>query len=96
MYVLYIAAGLVSLLLGILELGMIIRVFAFLIPALDDSGVMDLVCMITDPIILPVRAFFQRFSIFRNSPIDFSFVIAFLLLSIIQTAMSYWTDISLR
>ncbi|MBO5306046.1 MAG: YggT family protein [Clostridia bacterium] len=91
MYVLYMVARLVSLLLWILEIAMIVRAIASWIPALDGKRWLDVVYMITEPIIVPVRALFERFSFFRNSPIDFSFVIAFLLLGIVQSLVSQWT-----
>lgn len=95
MYVLYMVARLVSLLLWVLEIAMIVRAITSWIPTLDGRWV-DVVYMITEPIVAPVRALFERFSFFRNSPIDFSFVIAFLLLGIVQSAVSTWTSFLLR
>ena len=91
MYVLYMVARLGSLLLWVLEIAMIVRAVASWIPSLDDMKWMDVVYMLTDPLVVPVRAFFERFSLFRNSPIDFSFVIAFLLLGMVQTILSQFS-----
>lgn len=91
MYVLYMATRLVSLLLWALEIAMVVRAIASWIPSLDDKKWMDIVYMLTEPIVAPVRAIFERFSLFRNSPIDFSFVIAFLLLGMVQSSVAHFT-----
>ncbi|MBO4979139.1 MAG: YggT family protein [Clostridia bacterium] len=95
MYVLYMAARLVTLLLWVLEIAMLLRAIASWIPALDGMKWMDIVYMLTEPLVVPVRAIFERFALFRNSPIDFSFVIAFLLLGMVQTVMSHFTALLL-
>ena len=91
MYVLYMATRLVSLLLWALEIAMVVRAIASWIPSLDDKKWMDVVYMLTEPLVAPVRAIFERFSLFRNSPIDFSFVIAFLLLGMVQSSVAHFT-----
>lgn len=93
MYALYMVTRLVTLLLGALELAMLLRAIASWIPSLDGKKWMDVVYMLTEPVVAPVRALFDRFSLFRNSPIDFSFVIGFLLLGMVQTALSHFTSL---
>lgn len=93
MYALYMVARLVTLLLWVLEIAMILRAVASWIPSLDGMKWMDVVYMLTEPIVVPVRALFERFSLFRNSPIDFSFVIAFLLLGMVQSIVSHFTSV---
>ena len=95
MYALYMVARLVTLLLWVLEIAMILRAVASWIPSLDGMKWMDVVYMLTEPIVVPVRALFERFSLFRNSPIDFSFVIAFLLLGMVQSIFSHFTSLLL-
>ncbi len=95
MYVLYMAARLVSLLLWILEIAMLIRAIVSWIPSLDGSRWMNIVYLITDPIVVPVRGLFEKISLFRNSPIDFSFIIAYLLLGIVQVVVSHLTSVLL-
>lgn len=91
MFVLYLVARIVSALLWILEIAMIARAVISWIPALDSQAWTDIFYVITDPIVLPVRAFFDRFEVFRNSPIDFSFIIAWLLLCVVQVVISNLT-----
>ena len=93
MYVIYVVARIVSLLLWVLEVAMLIRAITSWIPALDGKAWVDFVYMITDPLVTPVRALFEHFSFFRNSPIDFSFVISFLVLGMIQIVFSHLTSI---
>ena len=93
MYVLYMMTRLVTLLLGAVELAMLLRAIASWIPSLDNKKWMDIVYMLTEPVVAPVRALFDRFSLFRNSPIDFSFVIGFLLLGMVQSVFAHFTSL---
>ena len=93
--VLYIFAQLVSLLFAALNLAMLIRAITSWMPGLDGAW-LDFVYMITEPVIIPVRAFFDRIGAFKNSPIDFSFMIAYMLLMIVEGAVSAFTEMVLR
>lgn len=93
MQIIYMAARLVSVLLWVLEIAMLIRAVTSWIPSLDGKAWVDFFYMITDPIVVPVRVLFERFSFFRNSPIDFSFVIAYLLLGMVQIIVSHLTTL---
>lgn len=88
--VIYMLAQLVTLLLGAINIAMIIRAVTSWIPDLDGAW-LDLVYMLTEPVVAPIKAVFELFPIFRNSPIDFSFVIAFMLLNIVQELLSGFT-----
>ena len=88
-------AQIVTLLLGAINIAMLIRAVTSWIPNLDGAW-LDLVYMITDPIVAPIKAVFDLFPIFRNSPIDFSFLIAFMLLNIVQELISGFTVMVLR
>ena len=93
MYVLYMMTRLVTLLLGAVELAMLLRAIASWIPSLDNKKWMDIVYMLTEPVVAPVRALFDLLSLFRNSPIDFSFVIGFLLLGMVQSVFAHFTSL---
>lgn len=88
--ILYMLAQLVTLLLGAINIAMIIRAVTSWIPDLDGAW-LDLVYMLTEPVVAPIKAIFDLFPIFRNSPIDFSFIIAFMLLNIVQELLSGFT-----
>ena len=88
MAVVYMVAKLVSALLTVLEIAMFIRAILSWVPAWGSSAFGDLICMVTEPIIAPIRALADRLGWFRNSPIDFSFMIAYLLLFMLQSIVS--------
>ena len=65
--------------------------FAFLIRALmpiftdvGDSKIYLFVCLITEPLIIPVRFLLVKFNLLQNSPIDWSFMLTYLLISVIR------------
>lgn len=93
MIIVYMIARLVSALLSLLELAMFLRAVLSWIPALSDSAFGDFLYSVTEPIISPIRALADRFGWFRNSPIDFSFLIAYLLLFALQSMVSAFTNL---
>ena len=93
MVVIYMIARLVSALLTLLELAMFIRAVLSWIPTLGDSAFGDFIYTVTEPVIAPIRALADRFGWFRNSPIDFSFLIAYLLLFALQSMVSAFTNL---
>ena len=50
----------------------------------DGSKFYNFVCLITEPVIIPVRSLFERLGWFQNLPLDISFYITYLLLSLLQ------------
>lgn len=83
------------LILGAVNIAMLIRAVTSWMPGLDGAW-LDMVYMITEPVVAPVRAFFDLFPVFRNSPIDFSFLISFMLLNIVQELISGFSVMVLR
>lgn len=74
-------------LLFALELCMLIRAILSWFPIKDDNPILLFVTMVTEPIVAPIRAFFDHFGWFRNIPIDISFFVAYILLSIVSTVI---------
>ena len=72
-------------LLNILQLAMLVRAVLSWFPISEDNPFLALVNMITEPVVAPIRALFDRFGWFRNLPIDISFLVGWLLLSAIGT-----------
>ena len=93
--ILYMLAQIATLLLGAINIAMLIRAVTSWIPDLDGAW-LDLVYMLTEPVVAPIKAIFDLFPVFRNSPIDFSFLIAFMLLNIVQELLSGFTVMVLR
>jgi uncharacterized protein YggT (Ycf19 family) len=50
----------------------------------EDSNLIRFIYMVTEPVILPVRSRLDRFGLFEGMPIDMSFFITFMLISIIR------------
>ena len=50
----------------------------------DDNLVMSILYAVTEPFIVPIRALFEKMGWFRNLPIDISFFVTYILLSIIS------------
>lgn len=77
----------VNSLFKIVNLMIIVRVFASWIPGLYNnsffSGILNVIHTLTDPILEPIRRLLSKSS-FGNMPIDFSPVIAILALDVIQ------------
>ncbi len=73
----------VQLLLGFFQLAMLLRaLLSFFNP--EESGLFAaLLYMVTEPAIMPVRALMTRLHIGENLPIDLSFIVTVLLLSVI-------------
>ena len=71
-------------LLSALEICMLIRAVLSWFPLRDDNPLQRFVCMVTEPLIAPIRALFDRMGWFRNFPLDMSFFAAFLLISAVS------------
>lgn len=89
--IVYMIARLVMALLSVLEIAMLIRAILSWFPNAADSAFGDLIATVTEPVIAPIRALADRFGWFRNSPIDFSFMIAYLLIFVLQGLVSSFT-----
>ena len=74
-------------LLSAVELCMLVRAVLSWFPIRDDHPLLRFVCMVTEPLIAPIRALFDRLGLFRNFPLDMSFFAAFLLLSAVSGAL---------
>lgn len=79
--------GTVSALLSAVQLCMLIRAVLSWFPIQRDHPILRFVCMVTEPLVAPIRALFDRMGWFRNFPIDLSFLVAFLLLSFVSGAL---------
>ncbi len=74
-------------LLAVINVCMLIRAVLSWFPISDDNPILSFVCMVTEPIVAPIRKLFERMGWFRNSPLDFSFLVAYLLLSAVSTLL---------
>ena len=75
----------VQTVLTVLQICMLVRAVLSWFPLRDDNPLVLLVCMVTEPLLAPIRALFDRMGWFRNSPIDVSFFAGVILLSLVST-----------
>ena len=80
--------GTVQALLAFLQLCMLVRAVLSWFPLRDDNPFVMLVTVITEPIIAPIRALFDRLGWFRDIPIDIPFFVALMLLSVVSTVLT--------
>ena len=78
-----VVADVVLLLLSAVQLAMLIRAILSWFP-MDSNKFLDFLYAITEPFIVPIRMLFQKMNWFQNLPIDISFMVAYLLLSLIS------------
>ena len=80
---LYIIASVIKITFYVVYFASFLRVF---LPFLCDTGTNKIylfVCLITEPFVIPVRVILQKFNILQGSPIDWAFIITFMLLGIV-------------
>ena len=83
---LYVLATTVSLALDVIYFAMFLyAILSWFM--MEDAPVMQVLALVTSPVVLPVRAITSRIPALQNSPIDFSFLIAFVLLLFVINAL---------
>ncbi len=81
---LYVISATVRYLITVIQFLMFARAILSWLPIDDDSPVVNFLYAVTEPVIMPVRAVIERFGWFEGMPIDMSFFITFVLLSILE------------
>lgn len=74
----------VSVLLSAMQLLMMLRAIISWLPLDEDSNIVEFLYMMTEPIIIPIRALLALFGDFDELPIDIAFFISFMLLSVVS------------
>ena len=82
-----ILAGTAQALLFALEICMLLRAILSWFPIREDNPILLFVTMMTEPLVAPIRALFERLGWFQNLPIDISFFVAYLLLTMLGTVV---------
>ena len=88
--VLQVLSSTVILMIGAIQLCMFISaILSFLSPPTGDVGpIRGFIMTVTDYVTYPVRVLLDRFEWARRTPIDLSFLITYLLLSLLSTILS--------
>ena len=69
--------------LWVLNIAMLARAILSWIPDAEDWAVARFVAVLTEPLVIPVRALFNKMGWFQDMPVDISFFVTYILLSII-------------
>lgn len=77
----------VVLILSVFQLAMLIRAIMSWFPG-DSNKFENFLYAITEPLIFPVRKLFERFNWFQGLPIDVSFFVTYLLLSVVLVLLA--------
>ncbi len=81
LYAVEIIKSIVIILLTVVQFAMLIRAILSWFPI--DNRFVDFLHAITEPFIIPVRLLFEKMNWFSGLPIDVSFFVTYLLISII-------------
>lgn len=68
--------------LNILTLLMTLRAIMSWLPISEGNGFMNFLVLVTEPAVIPVRRLSERFGWFEDLPIDVSFFIAYIVISL--------------
>ena len=85
--VLLIFAKTVSVMLDAVYLAMLVRMILPFFVNPEDNRIYALAVLITEPVILPVRFLMVKLNIGQNSPIDWSFFVTAILLSVLGSIL---------
>lgn len=86
--VLYVFAKTVALILSAISFAMLLRVIlSFFVQEPESNRFYVFVFLITEIFLTPVRFILDKLGIGKNSPFDMSFIIGYLLLIVIKSAL---------
>ncbi len=77
----------VIIFLMVLQLCMLVRAFMSWFVS-DENRLMDFLYTVTEPFIVPIRALLDKLGWFSGLPIDISFMVAYLLISLLTLLLS--------
>ena len=85
--ILLILAKTVELSIAIVVFAMVVRMIMPLLFDIESSRIYLMCCLITEPVIMPVRFLMMKLNIGQNSPIDWSFFATYMILWLIRTIL---------
>lgn len=77
----------VCVVLSVLQLAMLIRAIMSWFPT-ESNKFENFLYMITEPLIMPIRRLFEKLNWFQGLPVDISFFVTYLLLSLLILFLS--------
>ena len=84
----YVFANVAYLLIGAIQTLMFIRAILSWLPMLEGNSLTEFVYQVTEVVIYPVRCVLERIEALAALPLDLSFFVTFILLSILQTLLT--------
>ncbi len=79
----------VSALLRAYELLFVVRAIISWFPMMQTGVLMNFVYSVTEPVLAPIRNVLQKIPFLQGFPLDFSVLVAFLLIDIFRTFIIY-------
>ena len=80
--VLHVFTGTVCVILSAIQLAMTARAILSWFP-IEPNKFITFLNVITEPVVYPIRKFFEKMNWFQNIPLDMSFMTAFIIISIL-------------
>lgn len=87
MTLLYLIAKVAELLLSAVSLAMLLRMLLPLFTDPEESRLYYFVFCLTEPVVIPVRLLLARKNWLQDSPIDWAFSLAYMLLLLLQNLL---------
>ena len=87
MIILYFFAKLVAITLDVISIAMIARMLLPLFTSPEDSRIYMFLVFITEPFVIPVRFFLSKISAIQNSPFDWSFTAAYMIIVFLRLVL---------
>ena len=87
--ILYVLKTTLAVLLDVLSLAMLCRAIFSWFDQTEESRFSGFLYMLTEPVILPIRKLCQKMRWFEGTPLDFPFLIAVLLITLIRSFLFF-------
>ncbi|MBE6912966.1 MAG: YggT family protein [Ruminococcaceae bacterium] len=66
------------------ELLFIVRAILSWFPMMELGGIMSFIYSVTEPVLAPIRSMLHRVPFLRDFPLDFSIIVAYILIDVIR------------
>ena len=81
------------LFVDVIDIALLARMLMGWIMMGEQNGITSFLYVITEPVIMPVRALCNRLGLFRGLPFDMPFFITAVLLMVISIALQAWLSL---
>ena len=81
------------LFVDVIDIAMLARMLMSFIMMGEQNGITTFLYVITEPVIMPVRALCSRLGLFRGLPFDMPFFITSVFLMVVSIALQAWLSL---